>query len=169
MGYISVGDYTLIAIKVTTIMSKILKSDISYLFDELWPLMPYAQEHKRICLKKFTSIKNYFAKYPLPENHNELLNGLNSLDGIGITIATGIIWSVYRNIRVPFDKYTLTYALKEKIIRTDKISKNYISVSKSISNYCSTYVINDRDYEIEDFVRDAMEEMKGEDYLTEPK
>lgn len=131
--------------------------------------MPYAQEHKKLCLDKFKAIENYFAKYPLLENHNELLNGLNSLDGIGITIASGIIWSTYRKKRVPFDKYTLTFALEKKLTRTDKISDKYISVCEKICEFCAEYEIDGRDYEIEDFVRDAMIEMDGKDYLTEPK
>ena len=44
-------------------MSGILKSDIIYLFDELWPLMPYAKEHKENCLAQIKSIENYFIKY----------------------------------------------------------------------------------------------------------
>ena len=150
-------------------MSKILKSDILYLFDVLWPIMPYVQEHKKNCLAQFKSIENYFAKYPLNENHDELLNGLNSLDGIGITIASGLIWSANRKTRVPFDKYTLTYSLNEKIIRTEKISDKYIKVCEKIKNYCDKLEIDGRDYEIEDFVRDAMSELEDSEYFSEPK
>lgn len=150
-------------------MSKILKSDILYLFEELWPLMPYTKEHKQNCLEQFKPIENYFSKYPLNNNHDELLNGLNSLDGIGITIASGLIWSANRKNRVPFDKYTLTYSLYKKIIRTERISNKYIEVCEKIKNYCYGFEIDGREYEIEDFVRDAMIELEDSEYLTEPK
>ena len=95
-------------------MSKITKSDILYLFEELWPLMPYADNHKINCLDQFKKIEGYFTKYSRKDKHNELLIGLNSLDGIGLTIASGLIWCANRKDRVPFDKYTMTYALKSK-------------------------------------------------------
>ncbi|WP_430412943.1 hypothetical protein [Kordia sp.] len=151
-------------------MSKITKSDILYLFDNLWPVMPYAQEHKRNCLAQIKPIENYFAKYPLNENHNELLNGLDSLDGIGLTIASGLIWSANRKTRVPFDKYTTTYALELKLIRTEKISTDYIGICEIIKEHCEGMEFEDgSEYQIEDFVRDAMTEMEDKDYLIEPK
>ncbi|WP_299097882.1 hypothetical protein [uncultured Winogradskyella sp.] len=151
-------------------MSRISKSDILYLFDELWPLMPYAQDHKRNCLEQLKPIENYFAKYSLKENHDELLIGLDSLDGIGLTIASGLIWSAHRKDRVPFDKYTMTYALELKLLRTEKISNDYIEVSEIIKEYCDGMEFEDgSEYEIENFVRDAMIEMEDKDYLIEPK
>jgi protein associated with RNAse G/E len=68
------------------------------------PAMPYAQDHKQNCLKQIQSIENYFKKYSTINNHNYLLNVLDSLEDIGITIATGLIWSNNRKYRVPFDK-----------------------------------------------------------------
>jgi hypothetical protein len=68
------------------------------------PAMPYAQDHTQNCLKQIQSIENYFKKYSTIDNHNYLLNGLDSLEDIGITIATGLIWSNNRKYRVPFDK-----------------------------------------------------------------
>ncbi len=151
-------------------MSRISKSDILYLFDDLWPIMPYVEDHKRNCLEQIKPIKNYFTKYSLNENHNELLNGLDSLDGIGLTIASGLIWSTHRKDRVPFDKYTTTYALELKLIKTEKISTDYIGICEIIKEYCNGMEFKDGgEYEIEDFVRDAMVEMEDKDYLIEPK
>ena len=149
-------------------MSKITKSDIHYLFEDLWPKMPYAQEHKRNCLNKWSSIQNYFEKYNSPEQHNDLLVGLDSLDGIGITIGTGLIWSAHRLDRVPFDKYTLTYSIQQKVIKTEKISTNYIEISEQLKEFCDGFEIDGRNYQIEDFVREAMEELEGREYLIEP-
>ena len=151
-------------------MSKILKSDILYLFEELWPLMPYTEKHKINCLTRFKIIESYFAKYSCKENHNELLKGLNSLEGIGLTIASGLIWSVYRKDRVPFDKYTMTYALELKLLRTEIISDDYIGACDIIKKYCDGLKFeNESAYEIEDFVREAMNEMEDRDYSIGPK
>lgn len=144
-------------------MGKISKSDILYLFDELWPAMLYAETHKINCLDKITSIQNYFAKYELAE-HNKLLSGLYSLDGIGIPIGTGLIWSAHRNLRVPFDKYTLTHSINKKLIRTNNVLNNYVIFSKQIKEHCDS-----NKFTIEDFVREAAEELDGSEFLMSPK
>lgn len=144
----------------------ITTSHIEQLFDDLWPLMPYASKHKLNCLNQIVAIQNYFNKSS--SNHDTLLNNLCSLDGIGLTIASGLIWSVFPENRVPFDKYTLAYALKKEIIRTEKISKYYTQYSEKITAYCDTFSTSDEKYTIEDFVRDAMIEMEGSEYSIEP-
>jgi endonuclease III-like uncharacterized protein len=149
-------------------MAKITKEDIYYLFDELWPAMMYANQHKSSCLDQFSSIENYFKRYS-ESNHNQLLEGICSLEGIGITIGTGLIWSAHRNLRIPFDKYTTTYSLKLELIRSDYISKHYVKYSEQIKEYCDEFEIDGRKYEIEDFVREAMEQMEDSEYLIEPK
>ena len=88
--------------------------NINLLFDDLWPLMPYAIEHKQNCLSSINTIQTVFKRHST--DHNALLNQLNLIDGIGLTIASGLIWSVYPNKRVPFDKFTLTY-VKEVSVR----------------------------------------------------
>lgn len=143
----------------------ITKTNIENLFDELWPAMLYAHDHKLNCLAQLNSIQNYFKKNP---DHNVLLKNLCSLEGIGITIGTGLIWSVYPDIRVPFDKYTLTFALQKKIIRTDKVSENYVLYSQKIKKFCDEYTIDERSYIIEDFVREAMVELDGSEFLADP-
>ncbi len=127
--------------------------------------MLYAHDHRLNCLTQFNSIQNYFKK---STDHNLLLKNLCSLEGIGITIGTGLIWSAFPETRVPFDKYTLTYALQEKIIRTNNVSKNYVLYSQKIKDFCDEYTIDERPYNIEDFVREAMVELEGNEFLADP-
>ena len=142
------------------------------LFDDLWPAMNYAQEHKKNCLDKILSIQTCFKKFGT--NHNTLLNNLTTIDGIGLTIASGLIWAAFPENRVPFDKYTLTYALTvetvfgQGIIKTHKISTNYVTYSDKIKAYCDGFAMGEEPYEIEDFVREAMVEMMNYPALIGP-
>ena len=142
----------------------ILKSNIYTLFDDLWPGMLYMQQHKVNCINQYSSINNYFLKYS--DDHNKLLKGLCTLDGVGLTIASGLIWSVYPEERVPFDKYTFTYALFKRIIRTEEISNDYVGNSLRVKEYCNSFV--KKKYTIESFVREAMIKMEGK-FLYEPR
>jgi hypothetical protein len=144
-------------------MAVIEKKDIDYLFDDLWSGMLYVTDHKIDCMKKFDSIQNYFIKYP-SNRHDELLQGLCSLDGIGVTIGTGLIWAAHRRIRVPFDKYTLTYALKLELIRSERVTENYLEFCKKIKKYCDTEKCS-----VQKFVRDARIDLEGSEYLMEPR
>ena len=144
----------------------ITKTNIEDLFDELWPGMLYAHGHKLNCLTQLNSIQNYFKKNLY---HNILLKNLCSLEGIGITIGTGLIWSVYPDIRVPFDKYTLTFALQKKIISSDKVSERYVLYSERIKRFCDESTIDERPYTIKDFVREAWVELEDSEFLAEPK
>ena len=118
---------------------------------------------------RINAISKYFDKYSKEEDHNKLLKGLCSLEGIAITIGTGLIWSTNRNTRVPFDKYTATYASKLGLLLTDKVSTNYIKYSEKIVKYCKDFEIQGRNYEIEDFVREAMHEMEDSEFYIELK
>jgi hypothetical protein len=138
-------------------------SHLNNLFDYLWPAMTLASGHKATCIEKLSAINNCFIKFK--DDHDKLLASLSSLDGIGLTIASGLIWSYYPHNRVPFDKYTVTYAIDLKIIPSENISSNYTKYSEKIKEFCSEYI----DYTIEDFVRQAMEEMQSKEYLISPK
>lgn len=144
---------------------------INKLFDYLWPAMYFAKDHKTNCIKNLKAIDHYFKKYA--DDHDKLLNSLSSLDGIGLTIASGLIWSYYPTKRAPFDKYTLTYAIKLKIIPTEYISKNYTKYSDNLKKFCDQYLITTkltkRKYTIEDFVREALVELENHEYYIEPK
>lgn len=152
-------------------MAHITKADIYYLFDELWPEMIYASEYRVSCLDQFSAIDNYFRRYPEPE-HNELLQGLCSLDKIGITIATGLIHSAHRETRVPFDKWTMGYALKEDILKSDRISTRYVRCCERIKDYCDGYTIEEDGrevpYRIIHFVREAADRL-NEELTIKPK
>lgn len=139
----------------------ITTTDVNYLFDELWPMMHGSPHHKQNCIAQFSAVSAYFKKHG--KNFDELLNSLDSLDGIGLTVASGLIWSAYRHEAVPFDKYTMTYALYEGVLRTHRISAGkYSKCSKEVIAYCSKFVFHEEDgterpYEVEDFVREAMD------------
>lgn len=134
----------------------ITRNHIEMLFTELWPMMPFSSENKHKCMEQFYSIEAYFKK---SENDDELLTNLCSLPGIGLTIASGLIWSIHQDSRVPFDKYTLGYALQKKILFSDAIKGKYIRASEKIKEYCLERSNDNQAYEIEDFVREAMENL----------
>lgn len=144
-------------------MAIIQRKDINYLFDNLWSGMLYVTDHKIDCLNMIDSIQSYFIKYSTKE-HDKLLEGLCSLKGIGITIGTGLIWSAHRKSRVPFDKYTLTYALDLKLIRSERVTEQYLDYCGKIKKYCDA-----KKCTIEAFVRDAWIELEESEYLMEPQ
>lgn len=144
----------------------ISETHINKLFRILWPAMPFAEEHRLTCLKHLTLIDKLFLKYN--DSHNELIQALIKIDGIGATIASGLIWSVYPSKRVPFDKFTLTYALKLKLIKSEVVTKNYVQCCKSIKDFCSKYTIDGKRYTIENFVVEARAEMEFSEYIILP-
>ncbi len=135
---------------------KVLKKNIIELFDVLWPAMPYVQVHRAFCIDNLATINNCFKKFP---NHNNLLNSLRSIDNIGITIASGLIWSVYPENRVPFDKYTLAFAIEEGILASENVSEDYIRCCNKVKTFCDNVECEDplETYTITDFVREALE------------
>ncbi|MBF9143743.1 hypothetical protein [Hymenobacter properus] len=148
-------------------------ANIRTLFDELWPMMHGSQSHKQNCIRQFSQIKKSFEKWP--DDFDKLLAGLDAVEGIGLAIASGLIWSVYQDEAVPFDKYTMTYALTEKILITNSISSGrYTSACEKVMEYCAgfNYTEEDgteRDYEIQDFVIESMEKMREYPALIEPR
>lgn len=134
----------------------IAEKNIIELFDVLWPGMPFVQTHRAFCMDNLATINNCFKKFP---DHNDFLNSLKSIDNIGITIASGLIWSVYPENRVPFDKWTLAFALKERILTSEHISEDYINCCDKIKKFCDNVECEDpaETYTITDFVREALE------------
>ncbi len=132
------------------------EKNIIELFDDLWPVMPQVQTHRAFCLDNLATINNCFKKFP---NHNDLLNSLRSIDNIGITIASGLIWSVYPEDRVPFDKWTLAFAIEEGILTSENVSENYVGCCDKIKRFCDDVECEDPEdtYTITDFVREALE------------
>ena len=57
---------------------------------------------------------------------NEVLGKLRHVEGIGLTIATGLLWAYDPDRFVPFDKRTTGHCLLEKWIRKDApVSADY--------------------------------------------
>ncbi|TGE13863.1 hypothetical protein [Hymenobacter elongatus] len=133
---------------------------MNYLFDDLWPMMHGSESHKQNCVVRFSQIEKCFKKWD--NNFDSLLNGLNGIEGIGLTIASGLIWSVYQDEAVPFDKYTMTYALKEGVLVTNSISNGrYTDACEKIIAYCKIFTYTEEDgteraYEVQDFVVDSL-------------
>ncbi|GAA3984609.1 hypothetical protein GCM10022407_32030 [Hymenobacter antarcticus] len=76
---------------------------------------------------------------------------------------------------VPFDKFTMTYALKEGILRNEYISGgHYANACQKIVAYCDGFTFievdgSEREYDVEDFVREAREKMIDFPSLLGPK
>jgi len=151
----------------------IYSNDIHRLFDDLWPAMHASSLHKQHCISNLSRIESCFRKWG--NNYNFLLDGLSSLDGIGLTIASGLVWSTDPLEAVPFDKFTMTYALTERILRNEHISGgHYADACQKIVAYCDDFTITEADgiergYEVEDFVREAREKMIDFPGLLGPK
>lgn len=129
--------------------------------------------HKQHCISSLPRIESCFKKWG--GNYDSLLDGLSSLDGIGLTIASGLIWSTDPLEAVPFDKFTMTYALTERILRNEYISGgHYADACQKIVSYCAGFTMTEdngieRGYEVDDFVREAREKMIDFPGLLGPK
>ena len=137
----------------------ITEKKIVYLFDVLWSAMEYCAENRERCLRQFPLIEKQFIKHKL--DFNTLLQELIKYDGIGITIATGLIWSAYPGRAVPFDKYTTTWSLQKKYIKTNRISDDYKTICSKIIKELKA---RRRPITVHDFVREARVEVEDLGY-----
>ncbi len=126
-----------------------------YIFDVLWSGMDYVQEHRQNCLNLYPQIEKQFIKHRL--DFNALLEELIKYDGIGITIATGLIWKAYPGSAVPFDKWTTTWCVVKKYIRSANISDDYKAISKQIIKELKS---RKKPINVEQFVREARVELE---------
>ena len=126
-------------------------TDIHFLFDELWPEMELAPAHRDRCLANLDRIANVFLEHP--DDPDGVLQGLLEIEDIGPVIASGLIFSANREHLVPFDKYTMGYALELRILPDFRITTgNYGRFSTSVVNYIAEH----REFDdIEGFVRAA--------------
>ena len=151
----------------------IYPNNIRLLFDDLWPAMHASSSHKQHCISILPRIESCFRKWG--KNYDSLLDGLSSLEGIGLTIASGLIWSTKPREAVPFDKFTMTYALTEGILRNEYISGgHYADACQKIVAYCDGFTFTEADgiergYEVQDFVIEARERMIDFPSLLGPK
>ena len=125
--------------------------DVAYLFNQLWPAMHASAMHRDRCLASLGIIDAVFAQHA--GSPNDLLDALLALDGIGLTIGTGLIYSCNRTSLVPFDKHTTGYALQLRLIPDNFVSHgNFDRYSEAIVGYAARQG-GVRD--IEGFVREA--------------
>ena len=125
--------------------------DIIFLFDDLWPEMEYSAAYRDSCLAQINQINAMFQRHQ--QNFDDLLNELDSLPGIGLVIASGLIFCANRATMVPFDKYTTGWALELRIIPDNRISaNNYVDYSSRIRDYIRN---SEHLSDIVDFVREA--------------
>jgi hypothetical protein len=138
----------------------ITKAKIENLFNNVWRDMHGQPIHLDTCLKKYDLIERLFNKHKF--DFDNLLEALLQIEGIAITIATGLIWCSYPNKAVPFDKYTLAYCLEKKWLKTDIVSDDYKAkckiVIKKIKESKSTDTVLDMVYE-------ALVKMKGVEWV----
>lgn len=125
-------------------------ADINYLFRELYPLMAFADTHRESCIRNLHMINEEFNHFN--ENFNGLLGSLMSLSGIGVVVGTGLIHCTYRDIAVPFDKYTLSYCIEQGILQSHRVSANYTDANSKVIQHIRTNFSN---YSIRDFVEMA--------------
>lgn len=129
----------------------ITSEDIVWLFDYVWPTMEYSPMWRDNCLRQLDTINRLFLEF---QNHpDNLLNALDALDGVGLVIGSGLIFSVYREDFVPFDRYTMSWALELHLVDDDRISDgNYAKYSGQIVQYIQNSIHLES---ILDFVREA--------------
>ena len=129
--------------------------NISWLFDELWPLMDRSSAHRDRMIGIHDEISSCFQKWA--SDPNQLLKALDNLEGVGLVIASGLIFSANRDAMVPFDQYTTGWCLEKNIL-----PDHYISLEENYANYCgrvSDYVQNSSHLDsVLDCVREAASE-----------
>ena len=125
---------------------------IEWLFNEIWPLMEGSQGHLARMIGKQNSITRAFEEFG--NDPSQLLRALDAMPDVGLVIASGLIFSANPDDFVPFDQYTMGWAISENIVPDNYISKgcNYVEYSAAIKEY----VKNRSDLDsILDFVREA--------------
>ncbi len=115
--------------------TQITAQDIEWLFDVVWPRMEYAALHRDSSLARLGSINRLFAIDA--DDPDTLLRELVTLDGIGLVIGSGLIFAANRETMIPFDKFTMGWALELRIIPDNRIStpRNYATYCRKIIEY----------------------------------
>lgn len=110
-----------------------VKAKIDYLFTQFWPVMEGVTVRYGDCLRQRASILAIVNNRTL--SHDDRLFQLDHLDGIGPTIASGILWSFFPDECVPFDKHTMGYcAVDWKVVTSNRITDG------TYANKCATIV-----------------------------
>lgn len=137
---------------------------IIYLFDNLWPHLENCIQHRETCMQLYPKIQFQFIENC--HSFDSLLYSLMKYDGIGISIATGLIWTAYPNRAVPFDRYTTSWCLHKKYIQSNNISENY-------SNVCSKVIkalkVRKKPITVEELFREAFKRSHELIWSIEPE
>ena len=138
--------------------TKLTKDKVSWLFDYVWPRMPYSASHRDTCIRLLDRINDTFDRFK--DNPDKLLVELRRLDGVGLTIASGLMFASNPQVFVPFDKYTMGWSLHLRIIPDNFISTgNYADYSQRVVSH----IQNCEHLEtILNFVREADEKLDEE-------
>ena len=103
---------------------------IRWLFDEIWPVMLHAAGHRDSCIRRLSEINAAFSNHP--NDPDAIFGALDAIDGIGVVIASGLMFASDPSSYVPFDKWTTGLALQQRFIRTNVISPSYSKFSNAV-------------------------------------
>src|SRR5947209_672914 len=94
--------------------------------------------HRDHCLAQLDQIAEVFRENP--DDADDVLQGLIMIDGIGPVIASGLIFTANRDRFVPFDRYTMGYALELRILPNHQITTgNYSRYSGLVLRYLTEH------------------------------
>jgi len=126
--------------------------------------MEYCVQNRANCIRQYNLIEKQFIKHKL--DFNTLLQELVKYEGIGVTIATGLIWTAYKSKVVPFDKYTTTWSLEKGYIKTNKISNDYKKICGTILKELKS---RRKKITVEEFVRESLEKTQDFEWSISPE
>jgi len=95
----------------------------------MWGGMHGVHGHHASCRAHSAEILKAFETFA---SANEVLAALLHIEGIGLTIATGILWAAYPDKFVPFDKKTMGYCLSNRWLRSDLVTSDYEKVCRKV-------------------------------------
>ncbi len=97
------------------------RARIDYLFEQFWPVMEGVTVRYGDCLRQQAAILAIINNAAL--DHDRRLAELDRLDGVGPTIASGLLWSFFPDECVPFDKHPMGYcAIDWHVIPSHRIT-----------------------------------------------
>lgn len=132
-------------------LREIQKSDLVWLFDEVWPMMEHAASHRDSCIASLSAINSVLRKFV--QDPDTAYASLQGITGIGPVIASGILFASRPDKCVPFDKWTLGWAYELQLVTTDKLRGRYKTSSKAVRKHAKK-----KGMSILDFVREASDE-----------
>jgi len=95
----------------------------------MWGGMHGVQAHHANCRARRNEIAEAFET---SSSTNEVLSKLLHIEGVGLTIATGLLWAAHPERCVPFDQKTMGYCLRRGVLRSDRITGDYERACKKL-------------------------------------